>query len=305
MRAGGAVDVDRRGKTLGDIILHAFRIVHFRNVGTRKVNVSEFPPDTTQVGGYDPSFFDQLALVEDRHFWFRARNRLIFELAKKISSGLKPGYLVLELGCGTGNVLRVLQNACSEGMVVGLELWFDGLRHARRRSTAFVIQGDVRNCPFGRQFDLIGMFDVLEHVQEERETLVSLASLLTPGGRLLLTVPAHKFLWSYFDEAAHHCRRYSSNEIRKKLNEAGFEVEYQSQFMTCIFPLVWIFRKISGLQQKLYSRDATILASEEFRLVPIVNNILTVLLNLEARWLARGHSLPIGTSLVVIARRAN
>lgn len=82
------------------------------------MNVSEVSARTTQIGGYDPSFFDQLATIEDRHFWFRARNRLIFELAKKISSGLKPGYLVLELGCGTGNVLRVLQRACSEGTIV-------------------------------------------------------------------------------------------------------------------------------------------------------------------------------------------
>jgi SAM-dependent methyltransferase len=200
------------------------------------VSVSEVPAGTTPVGGYDPSFFDQLATIEDRHFWFRARNRLIFELAKKISSGLKPGYLVLELGCGTGNVLRVLQQACSEGTLVGLELWWDGLRYARRRSTAFVVQGDVRNRPFGKQFELIGMFDVLEHVQEERETLDSLLRLLMPSGRLLLTVPAHKFLWSYFDEAAHHCRRYSPKEIHNKLTAAEFEVELSKPVHDLYFP---------------------------------------------------------------------
>jgi SAM-dependent methyltransferase len=259
---------------------------------------------SAQVGGYDPTFFDELAVVEDRHFWFRARNRLIFELAKRISSGLKPGYLVLELGCGTGNVLRVLENACSEGKVVGLELWFEGLRHARERSNAFVIQGDVRKCPFGRQFDLIGMFDVLEHIKEEGDTLDSVWRLLTPGGRLLLTVPAHPFLWSYFDEAAHHCRRYSPAEIRKRLMEAGFEVEYQSQFMASLFPLVWIYRKMSGVRRPSDSREAKMLASKEFRLIPIVNGVLSALLNLEARWLASGHSLPAGTSLVVIARRS-
>jgi ubiquinone/menaquinone biosynthesis C-methylase UbiE len=58
-------------------------------------------------GGYDPSLFEELAQVEDRHFWFRARNRLIFEIAKKLTARLHPGYLVLEVGCGTGNVLRV------------------------------------------------------------------------------------------------------------------------------------------------------------------------------------------------------
>lgn len=267
------------------------------------MNRLQTPTDDPRVGGYDPSFFEQLALVEDQHFWFQARNCLIFELVKRISSGLKPGYLVLEVGCGNGNVLRVLQKACPEGMVVGLELWFDGLLFARRRSDAFVVQGDVRSCPFSKQFDLIGMFDVLEHIQEDQETLLSLWKQLAPGGRLLLTVPAHQFLWSYFDEAAHHCRRYSAVELRKKLTATGFEVEFQGQFMACIFPVVWIFRKIGGLRQRPNSTDARKLASEEFRLVPVANGILTLLLKLEARWLASRRSLPIGTSFVAIARK--
>ena len=257
--------------------------------------------DAAYMGGYDPSFFEQLAQVEDRHFWFRARNRLIFELSRQISRELRPGYLVLEVGCGTGNVLRVLRQACPDAMVVGLELWFDGLRYAQRRSAGSLVQGDVRNCPFGKQFDLVGMFDVLEHLPEEQETLRSLWTLLAPGGRLLLTVPAHQFLWSYFDEAAHHCRRYAADEIREKLMEAGFEVEFLSQFMASIFPIVWAFRKLSGLRSN--AGRAKTLADEEFRVVPIVNPILTALLNLEARWLAGGHRLPLGTSLVVVARR--
>jgi SAM-dependent methyltransferase len=256
--------------------------------------------NSSNPGGYDPSFFDQLASIEEQHFWFRARNRLIHNLAKKISSHLKHGYRVLEVGCGTGNVLRTLRDACPDGMVVGLELWFDGLLHAQKRSAGFLVQGDVRQFPFNKQFDLIGMFDVLEHIHEERQTLASLSEILAPGGRLLLTVPAHKFLWSYFDEAAHHCRRYSSAEIRDKLTTAGFEVEFLSQFMAFIFPIVWLLRKLTGLRK---SSDAKLLASQEFRVVPVANQILTVILDLEARWVARGYALPIGTSLVVVARK--
>jgi len=197
----------------------------------------------------------------------------------------------------------MLRTACPDGKVVGLELWFDGLRYAQSRSAGFLVQGDVRHCPFGKPFDLIGLFDVLEHVQEERETLDSLWNLLARGGRLLLTVPAHPSLWSYFDEAAHHCRRYSAQDIRQKLTDAGFQVEFLSQFMACIFPMVWIFRKIRGLRKLSDSDTARSRTSDEFRLVPIVNQVLTALLTLEARWLARGHHLPIGTSLVVVARR--
>ena len=83
------------------------------------------------------------------------------------------------------------------------------------------MQGDVRNSPFGKPFALIGMFDVLEHIPEELETLVALREALAPGGRLMLTVPAHQYLWSYFDEAAQHCRRYSSQRDSRPLDRGG------------------------------------------------------------------------------------
>jgi len=184
-----------------------------------------------------------------------------------------------------------------------LELWFDGLRFAQKRSAARLVQGDVRNYPFGKQFDLIGMFDVLEHVPEELETLCALREALTPNGKLILTVPAHQYLWSYFDEAAHHCRRYAPAEIRARLSGAGFQVEFMSQFMACTFPIVWFWRKVSGSRQPGGSGNARELAAREFRVVPLINGVLTILLKLEGLWLSGGHKLPIGTSLIVVARK--
>jgi SAM-dependent methyltransferase len=254
-------------------------------------------------GGYDASLFDDLARVEDRHFWFRARNVLIYELAKKLCSGLKPGYLVLEVGCGTGNVLNALRRACDGGVVIGMERFFDRLPHARRRYAGPLVQADARSLPFGKPFELVGMFDVLEHIPEERETLLSLREMLVPGGRLILTVPAHQFLWSHFDEAAHHCRRYSITQIRKTLADAGFDIEFASHFMAGIFPLVWAFRKIGGLRRSRSPEEARKLTMEEFRVIPVINGLLTSVMTLEARWVARGNRLPFGTSLVVVARR--
>lgn len=255
-------------------------------------------------GGYDASLFDDLAAVEDRHFWFRARNVLIYELSKKICARLDPGYLVLEVGCGTGNVLNVLSKACPGGLIVGMERYFDGLPHAKRRYAGPLVQGDARHLPFAKRFDLVGMFDVLEHIPEERETLLSLRELLSPGGMLILTVPAHEFLWSHFDEVAHHCRRYSPGQIRQSLIETGFEIHFMSQFMACIFPLVWAFRKIGGLRTA-DSETAKKKSMQEFRVVPGINGVLAFLINLEARWLARGHQLPFGTSLVVVAKKTS
>jgi hypothetical protein len=88
------------------------------------------------------------------------------------------------------------------------------------------------------------------------------------------------------------------------LAEAGFEVEFLSQFMTCIFPIVWLVRKMSGRRTGTGSENAKTLASKEFRVVPLMNELLTGLLNLEASWLSHGHHLPIGASLIVVAKRS-
>lgn len=278
------------------------RLERKKGVGLRE-NFTNAPSDEDilKTGGYDPAFFNELARIEDRHFWFRARNYLILALARRISSSLTPCDLILEVGCGTGNVLRALEAACPNCNLIGLELWFEGLKHARGRSHASLIQADIGHLPFGKQFDLVGMFDVLEHINEDGEALKAIHSALRPGGKVLLTVPAHQGLWSYFDEAARHCRRYSADGVRKKLEDAGFEMEFLTHFMASIFPVVWAYRKLNLPRNAVQSaRDR---ARDEFRLVPVVNGILNGLLHLEAKWVGGGHSLPIGTSLVVVARK--
>jgi SAM-dependent methyltransferase len=257
-------------------------------------------------GGYDPVFFDRLARVEDRHFWFRARNQLILSLARRIGAEMKPGGRILEVGCGTGNVLRYLERACPRAVVCGMDLWLEGLRYARGRSGCSLVQGDMRTHPFATRFDLIGMFDVLEHIPDDRQTLRHARVMLAPRGRLLLTVPAHQSLWSYFDESAHHCRRYCRAELVEKLIDAGYEIEASSEFMASTFPLLWLTRRLAGLRDsKNHDGKKRELALDEFRIVPVVNELLTWILAAEMRWLARGHSLPLGSSLLVLARRSD
>jgi SAM-dependent methyltransferase len=251
--------------------------------------------------GYDPIFFEQLFQVEDRHFWFRTRNRVLAALARAILQ--QGGGRVLEVGCGTGNVLRVLASACPGGLVVGMDLFAEGLALARRRTGCPLVQGDMQAAPFSAQFDLVGLFDVLEHLPDDRAVLRDLRGLLAPGGHLLLTVPAHPWLWSYFDEAAHHCRRYTEADLEQKLREAGYTVEYCTPYMAAILPLVWLRRKLAG-RVRPASVSEQALTSEELRIVPGLNAALIALLSFEAAVLARGRRLPFGTSLLVLARRA-
>src|SRR5205814_3237017 len=122
---------------------------------------------------------------------------------------LPAGYRVVEIGCGTGNTLRMLKEACSTAaLIVGIDLFEEGLVYARRRTNASLVRARIEDAPFVVPFEVVGMFDVLEHIEDDAAALSSVRSLTRPGGHLVLTVPAHKALWSRFDEESHHCRRY-------------------------------------------------------------------------------------------------
>jgi SAM-dependent methyltransferase len=257
---------------------------------------------------YDPVFFEALFAVEDQHFWFRARNQVIATVLQPLVASLSPGYRVLEVGCGTGNTLRVLEHVCPQGIVVGMDLFGEGLAFARQRVRCPLVQGDMQQPPFYNGFDLIGMFDVLEHLPDDMSVLRDVRSMLGPDGRLVLTVPAYPSLWSYFDEASCHYRRYTAAELIHKLTTAGYEIVYQTYYMASIFPLVWGGRRLATLKkhdQTTGSNHTHELAQNELRIVPIVNDVLVWVLLQEARLVGRRHRLPVGTSLVVVAKKCS
>ncbi len=249
---------------------------------------------------YDPAFFDLISSIEDRHFWFRSRNSIISRLVRQITRYMDPGYLVLEVGCGTGKVLNGLQEVCSDGVVIGMDLFFEGLKHARKRTSCHLVRGDVQSLPFAKKFNLIGLFDVLEHLPDDMKVLADIHSLLTEDGLLILTVPAHPSLWSNFDESSHHCRRYKLDELKNKLILNGYHVQYLTYYMASIFPFVWLERRIKGL---IDPRSANDQASDELRIVPVVNELFAWLLAQESRLIIGRKRIPFGTSIIAIARK--
>jgi SAM-dependent methyltransferase len=266
----------------------------------------ELFPKAASHYGYDPGWFVQLQAIEDRHFWLRTRNKVIAIVVSQITANMAPGYRVLEVGCGTGNVLRFLEQTCKNGVVMGMDLFAEGLQYARRRTTCQVVQADINAPPFATQFHLIGLFDVLEHLPDDMRVLRNMHTMLAQGGILLLTVPAHPSLWSYFDEASHHCRRYQVSNLESKLNNTGYRIEYLTQYMVSIFPLLWLGRRLKALiyRRPSGSADRTdALARAELRITPVANGLLAFLLAQEARLIARRRRLPIGTSLLAIARK--
>ncbi|MBN1967158.1 MAG: class I SAM-dependent methyltransferase [Anaerolineae bacterium] len=248
---------------------------------------------------YDAAWFEPLMAAEDRHFWFRARNIILSRVISQITRQLDPGYRVLEVGCGTGNVLRVLEQACPGGTVVGMDLFAEGLAYAQQRVSCLLVQGDMHQPPFGVPFDVIGLFDVLEHLPDDHKVLRDLFDMLAPGGRLLLTVPAHQALWSYFDEAAHHCRRYELPDLQDRLTGAGYAVEYLTPYMAALYPLLRLWRG----RRPAANESAQDRSVDELRIVPVLNDVLAFALAQEARLIARRRRLPFGSSLLAVARR--
>lgn len=253
---------------------------------------------------YDPGVYQPLVKVEDHHFWFRSRNRVIGALTAQLAAQLSPGYQVLEVGCGTGNVLHALTEACPGGTVIGMDLFADGLRFAHARMPkAPLVRGDVLHPPFAERFEIVGMFDVLEHLEDDLGALRALRLLITDGGRLIMTVPAGRALWSYFDEASRHVRRYEIEELADKLRRTGFEVEFLSPYMGVLYPVLWLGRRLAGGKPRtgVDLERARRLFDQELHVNPIAGAALGAVLGLELPWLVRRRRLPTGSSLIAIA----
>jgi len=255
---------------------------------------------------YDPFYYSWQREVEGDHFWFRARRRIIAAALKSTVGRLPEGFLGLEIGCGTGNVLAFMQEACPAGRFFGLDLHFEGLCWARLAVGQRVVQADVAASPFGHQFSVIGLFDVLEHIPDDQEALAHLGGFLVEGGLLILTVPARRVLWSGIDEVAHHVRRYDGTELDQKMARAGYAIEFRTEFMAPLLPLLWVLRRLPALlgwRGKGKPTDSRDRAARELRLPHLLNEVFYRLLSGEARRVARRQMLPFGSSLLMIGRR--
>ena len=201
--------------------------------------------------------------------------------------------------------LACLEAVCPNGEVIGVDPFDDGLAFARRRCRCRLVRADIFALPFAEPFEVIGLFDVLEHIKDDAAALLSLYAQLAPGGALMLTVPAHQTLWSYADENAGHYRRYASHGLSHLLQEVGFRVEYHTSFMTALYPLLWAGRRLAAWRNQLATthQGRAELFVRELQINPLLNRVLTWLHRWEASVIGRRVRLPLGTSLLVVARK--
>jgi SAM-dependent methyltransferase len=248
---------------------------------------------------FEPEFFGYLQKAEDRHFWFIGRREIILDTLKRHVSDLS-GKRMLEIGCGNGNILRYLKER-TELQLTGGDLFMEGLRFCRGQADIPLYQMNATSLPFHNYFDIIGMFDVLEHIEDDEQVLQECRKALNEKGRLVLTVPACPSLWGPFDELSHHQRRYSRRALREKLERAGFAIERSPHFMFFLFPFVYTVRFLKRRLSRT-EVDSPDQIPADLRALPVINGLSLRLLRLE-RLLMRRADLPFGTSLLVLARK--
>jgi len=254
-----------------------------------------FAPDFVDGDGSDVEYdWDELTAAEARHFWFRARQRLVvWALGRYFGAARR----IIDIGCGSGFVLDGVRRSYPELSVAGSDIGLRGLERAAVRLAGVpVLQADARRLPFRGEFDVACAFDVLEHIAEDESVLAELHRALRPEGGVLLTVPQHPGLWSTMDEFTRHKRRYTRRELLGKLRRAAFEPVRVTSFFSFLLPALALARARHRPVEELEPADW-------FRIPGRLNRALERLSQLEQRLLGLGLSLPAGSSLLVVARR--
>lgn len=236
--------------------------------------------------------YARMGEVEDRHWWFVARRRILATVLERCVYLPKPAR-VLEAGCGTGGNLGMLS---SFGPVSAFEPDKAARGNAGRDNPFDIRAGTLPDkVPFASdRFDLVAMLDVLEHLDDDEAALRALAERIEPGGLILVSVPAFAFLWSRHDEQHHHKRRYTRASLVSVARAAGLEPVSVSYFNTLLFPLV-VARRTLGKLFGLKGDDDALPA-------PWLNRLLGGIFAFERRLVGR-VPLPFGVSLLMLARR--
>lgn len=234
--------------------------------------------------------YRQMAELDQKHWWYRARREILADLIRREACPAKKGR-ILEIGCGTGHNLEMLG---AFGKVDAVELDDEARAIAQKRLGRKVMQAPLPELAGvrDRHYDLIVALDVIEHIEDDSGALEAIATKLKPGGKFLMTVPAHQWMWSAHDVANHHKRRYSKRSLRSLVEASPLKLRKIGYFNSLLFPLAAAER----LSSKLRGSQAG-----EIKLPPpAINSLFEAVFAAERHLVAR-LPLPTGLSLFALA----
>lgn len=246
----------------------------------------------------EPYEYQTMRLVEDTYWWYASLHKLVSRTAASLLAG-KERHSVLDAGCGTGGSLAALKKSGGGTQLFGVDINSAAAGMAARRNVARISRAAVESLPFGGEaFDLVVSTDVLYMKGvDELEALSEFRRVLKPGGYLILNLAAFEFLRGQHDLAVYTARRYSKREVKRLLEESGFQVVLQTYWNALLFPILACWRPLSRIWA-----SKTIPVSDLKVLPRGINWGLTRLLDAEI-FLARHISLPFGSSIFTVARR--
>ena len=192
--------------------------------------------------------YEQMAEYDQKHWWYRARRKVLAEIIRRLIDPPTDA-AILEIGCGTGHNLPMLGEF---GKVDALELDEEARSIAEKRLGRAVMSAplpELAGVP-EHQYDVVGAFDVIEHIDDDRAAVVSIASRLKPGGKFVMSVPAHQWMWSAHDVVNHHKRRYSKGSLKRLIESSPLKLERIGYFNSLLFPLAVAERLSSRMRGK-------------------------------------------------------
>lgn len=243
--------------------------------------------------------YEKMYSLEDTYWWFQGRKHIIFSLLEQ-SGALKArgdGALpvAVDVGCGTGLVLEHLH---AYSRPVGLDYSKLALEYCRKRDIADLSRCEATRLPLrDGSVDLALALDMLEHIEDDAAVYSEIHRVLRPGGRAIISVPGHPFLWSEHDEALHHQRRYTRASFAELLATRGMKVERQTFAIAFTFAPIVLFRLLTRLAERKEGPKTHLITLPRW-----MNGLLISILKIEAR-LTRRINLPFGVSLLAVVRK--
>jgi SAM-dependent methyltransferase len=247
----------------------------------------------------EKEFYSEYFIVEDKHWWFIGRRRLLLRVLNRFVGKSKGRPKILDIGCGTGTMLRYLSRY---GDAQGADADEEAVRFCRLRSAGNITQLTGASLPFpDSSFEVVTMLDVLEHIDDDVAALEEVWRILRSGGTFIVTVPAYQFLWGAQDVISHHKRRYRAAQLKSRLEASNLDIKKISYFNFLLFPFIAAIRLLR--RPALNARGMRELKSDFTMTKPgRLNQILSFLFSVESLLINR-INFPFGVSILAVAEK--